>query len=262
MNDRSPDSARTSELAALLAGAWRSGRPLAFDAAVAAAPDGEATAYAVQDAVAAALGWFPRGRPGAWKMGAPTRDDAPTAAPIPDAAVIAAPARLTDPAHTLIGIEIELALRLARPLPAGASRAEAAAAVGEVLAAIEVCDVRAERWAELPPLFRLADQQMNRWLILGTGVAGPWSDAFATAGVRLAVNGVERIRRIGGHPLEDPLFLLPWLASHAAARGAGLAAGDLITTGTWTGLVEARPGDRIHAAFAGIGEVSMEAAAR
>lgn len=248
-----------SVLSNALVEAWRSGQPLNAEAATHLAPPDEAAAYRVQREVADALGWFPSGRPRAWKMGAATRDAEPTAAPVADAALLASPAQLpATSAHTLIGVEVELAVRLARPLGAGASAADARAAVGEVLVAIEICDVRARDWPMLPPLFRLADQQMNRWLILGDGVEGPWRDEFATREVTLEVNGVETVRCRGGHPLEDPLFLLPWLAGHVAAEYPdGLQAGDVVTTGTWTGLVAAKPGDRVRASFDGIGAVEV-----
>ncbi len=249
-----------SVLSTALVDAWRSGQPLNAEAATHLAPPDEAAAYRVQREVADALGWYATGRPRAWKMGAASRDATPTASPIPDPALVDSPAHLpATSAHTLIGVEVELAVRLGRPLPPGASADEARLAVAEVLAAIEICDVRAHDWRALPPLFRLADQQMNRWLILGSGVTGPWRDEFAAREVRLEINGTETVRRHGGHPLAEPLFLLPWLAGHAAREYPdGLRAGDVITTGTWTGLYEAKPGDRVHASFAGLGSVEVE----
>jgi 2-keto-4-pentenoate hydratase len=44
---------------------------------------------------------------------------------------------------------------------------------------------------------------------------------------------------------------------HAARRGQGLHAGDVITTGAWTGLEIARPGDEVIAKFPGIGEARL-----
>ena len=249
-----------SVLSTALVEAWRSGQPLNAEAATHLAPPDEPAAYRVQREVGGALGWYTTGRPRAWKMGAASRDAVPTGAPIPDPALLDSPAHLAaTSAHTLIGVEVELAVRLAQPLRADASADEARAAVAEVLAAIEICDVRAHDWASLPPLFRLADQQMNRWLILGSGVGGPWRDDFTSCEVRLEINGVETLRRRGGHPLGEPLYVLPWLAAHAAGEyPGGLQAGDVITTGTWTGLYEAKPGDRVRASFAGIGSVDVE----
>ncbi len=250
-------------LSAALVEAWRSGKALDADTAIRLAPRDDATAYSVQRQVAHSLGWFPSGRPRAWKMGAPSLGAQPTAAGIADQLIVRgtpeSPFRLSlSSVHTLIGVEVELTIKLAHDLGAHASFAEASAAVGEVYAAIEVCDVRAEAWKSLPPLFRLADQQMNRWLILGTSTVTPWQQDYAQREVVLDINDHQAARHNGGHPLDEPLHLLPWLANHVASQyEGGLQAGDLITTGTWTGLYEAKAGDRIHASFGGIGEVAL-----
>jgi 2-keto-4-pentenoate hydratase len=47
---------------------------------------------------------------------------------------------------------------------------------------------------------------------------------------------------------------------HAAQRGHGLRAGDVVTTGAWTGLVEAKAGDTVTAKFPGIGEATVRIA--
>ena len=39
-------------------------------------------------------------------------------------------------------------------------------------------------------------------------------------------------------------------------RGLGLHAGDVVTTGAWTGLEIAKPGDEVTARFPGIGEAT------
>ncbi|CAN0428271.1 unnamed protein product [Ectocarpus sp. 12 AP-2014] len=80
------------------------------------------------------MNWWAEGRPRAWKLGiGPV-----TAAPIPDQCLMASPTRLskTD-CFSLFGIEVELAVRLKRPLYSGCRRSEAALAIGETLAAIE-----------------------------------------------------------------------------------------------------------------------------
>lgn len=253
-----PAGARSVELTERLIEAWRSGRPLAAHRAAHLAPPDDDEAIAVQDAVGTALGWFPDGQPRAWKIASVP----PTAAPVPDAFVLDGPQKLKrGEFHTLIGIEVELVLQLARPLPAGSDEHAAAEAIGGVFAAIEIFDVRAEDWRALPRTFLLADQQMHGRLILGSGVHDGWRPEFADTEVCLRVNGNETLRRHGGHALGSPLAILPWLANHVSARSEGLRAGDLIASGTWTGLYEAKPGESIHARFAGIGEVSVDIAA-
>lgn len=249
---------RSAELAARLADAWRETRALSALEATRLAPPDDDTACAIQDAVGAALGWFPAGRARAWKIASIP----PTAAPVPDAFILDAPQRLRPgDFHTLIGIEVELVLRLGRTLPAGADEVQAAAAIDGVFAAIEVFDVRAADWNALPRTFLLADHQMHGRLLLGTGIDGGWRESLADTEVVLTVNGRETLRRHGGHALGTPVAILPWLAGHVAARGGELRAGDLIASGTWTGLHVAQPGERIEAGFEGIGRVAVEVAA-
>ena len=62
------------------------------------------------------------------------------------------------------------------------------------------------------------------------------------------------MRRTGGHPTKDPL--LPAVALVNDLRGeAGVAAGQIVTTGTYTGLNHARRGQRVVATFHGVGAV-------
>ena len=54
------------------------------------------------------------------------------------------------------------------------------------------------------------------------------------------------------------MSLLPWFVRHVEARGARVQAGDLVTLGTWTGLLFAAPGERIDAQFDGVGAARVE----
>lgn len=241
-------------LAQRLVSAWQSGVPLSAEQAIALAPGDERQAYAVQRQVADALGWFPTGRARAWKIASRP----PAAAPVPEAFIQTSPTHF-DPAdaHTVMGIEVELALELAHKLNAGCSLDEAASAIGRITAAIELFDVRAHDWARLPPNFLLADHQMHGRLIMGSGIDGPWKDDYADAKVSLFANGQCLQSGRGGHPLGSPVEILPWLAGHVETHGDGLKAGDLIASGTWTRLYFTRPGEHIKACFDGIGEVEL-----
>ena len=51
--------------------------------------------------------------------------------------------------------------------------------------------------------------------------------------------------------------LLPFLANEGAARTGGLKRGQWITTGSWTGLIQAMSGSDIHATFSTAGRVDL-----
>ncbi len=241
-------------LAKHLISAWQSGIPLTAAEAAALAPGDEATAYAVQQQVADALGWFPEGRARAWKIASKPR----VAAPIPNTFIMTSPAEFNPiHSHTVIGIEVELALLLVQDLPADCSPDVATAAIGQVLAAIELFDVRAENWQTLPANFLLADSQMHGRLVLGSGIDGPWQADFGNAQVDLFVDGRSLQSGRCCHPLGSPTAILPWLAGHVSRYSDGLKAGDIVASGAWNSLYFTRPGEHLTACFEGIGEVQL-----
>lgn len=232
---------------------WRTGQRQPLSGL--ALPD-TAAAYAVQRKVSEALGWFAGIRPTAWKLGG-----APggliSAAAVPAAAIHASGCCVPPAYVTALGIEGELVIRLGRDLSDTPDLAEIRAAIDTWVAAIELCDTRLEDGASADPLLRLADQQLNSALILGDAVQlldlPDWSQQTAM----LRVDGQEVVNANGSHPFLDPLSSLPWLARHAAAQGTPLRAGDLIATGSWTGIYWANPGQTITFSLTGVGEVRL-----
>ncbi len=221
-------------------------------------PASDAEACAVQDAVAAALRWFDVDRAFAWKVGAANRDATPSAAPLPPRCVRTSPATFAAGSFRTIGIEGEIAFLLrSAPSPEAIARDPAAldAAIGELRVTIEIVEPRYADVDAAGPTLRLADQGLHGALVIGSGV--PWREVdwhSLVAQVNCDGKLVKETR--GGHPLGDLRFLLAWLAGHAAARGRPLMAGDVVTAGTWTGLVEAAPGQTVDVEFPGIGKAT------
>ncbi|NVK40932.1 MAG: fumarylacetoacetate hydrolase family protein [Oceanospirillaceae bacterium] len=214
-------------------------------------------AYAIQDRVAGELS---SGRVRAWKTGAPNPETTPYGAPIFDQAVLESPALIAAEQLHMIGVEVELCYRLGRDLPARDepySDEEVAAAIAGVQVAVEVVDTRLRQWQECAELWKLADNQINAALVMGSGT-DDWRglDPSRLTG-QLVVNGVLQVEGRGCHSVGDPFRLLPWMANHLTGRNGGLKQGDLVTTGTWTGMVFVRPGDEIVGRFPGIGEARV-----
>ena len=76
----------------------------------------------------------------------------------------------------------------------------------------------------------------------------------------LEIDGEEIVRKSGGHASGDPLLPAVDFANDRRRQG-GLPAGVIVTTGTYTGLTRAKPGQRVTARFTGFGaaEVLFEA---
>jgi 2-keto-4-pentenoate hydratase len=220
-------------------------------------PRSDADAYAVQQAVADACGWFASSRPRAWKLGAASRDAIPNAAPLPPRHVVRSPAIFAAGTFNRILIEGEVAFRLRAPIDDVAADSPAlAAAISEWLVTIEIVDPRYANFDDASPTLRLADQGMHGALVIGSGVPFPAGPDWSSLVARVRRDGELIKETRGGHPLGNLLFLLPWLARHAAERGAPLGEDDVISAGTWTGVVEASPGQTIDVEFPAIGRAS------
>ena len=219
-------------------------------------PQSDAQAYAVQQAVADALGWFAAPGPRAWKVGAASRDAVPNAAPLPPSMIRESPATFATQTFNRILIEGEIAFRLRVPLEGAMDAARVAAAIDGWCVTIEIVDPRYTDMDAAAPLLRLADQGLHGALVVGTGGSLPPNVAWKSLVARVRRNGEVVRETHGGHPLGDPLFMLPWLARHAAQRGMPFAAGDVVTAGTWTGVLEAFPGETIEIEFPDVGRAS------
>ncbi|TXL72715.1 2-keto-4-pentenoate hydratase [Vineibacter terrae] len=224
------------------------------------APPGPAPAdtdavYAIQDKVAAALGPVE-----GWKVGAPSPTAMPTCAPLLAGHVALAPASFAAGSMHMLGVEAEVAFRFARDLPAAATAPDADAvldAVGSAHVVIEVVDTRLANWKSLDPLWPLADNAMNKALVVGPAFAGWRGLDYDRQPVRLTVDGKAVVDRAGGNSGGSPLRLLTWLAGHVVTRRGGLRAGQVVTTGSWVGLQFVSPGATVVAAFAGLGETQV-----
>jgi len=156
----------------------------------------------------------------------------------------------------MLGIEAEIAFRFDRALPSREreyGREEIAAAV-TAFPAIEIVDTRFRDYAATPILERTADFMSN-----GGFVAGPLRDDWrsfdlAKLEVRLTIDGVERVRRVGGHPTGDPL--IPAIALVNVLRAStGVTEGAVATTGSYTGLEYAGRDSTVEVAFTGFREI-------
>jgi 2-keto-4-pentenoate hydratase len=217
----------------------------------------EEEAYRVQDEVFAEL--WPGARPVGWKAGGPSDQVEPTAAPIPPERLLRSPASVSGATMQMIGVEAEVAFRLAKDLPPRSrpySEKSIAAAIGEVIVAIELCDTRLAGWKDTSGLWKLADFQNNSALVAGSGTRDWAKIDFLKQEMEFRI-GSRVAKAKGAHSFGNPFRLLPWLVKHVAKRGLGLHAGDVITTGAWTGLEIAKVGDEVTAVFPGIGEAKV-----
>ncbi|MDW8316137.1 MAG: fumarylacetoacetate hydrolase family protein [Rhodovarius sp.] len=204
------------------------------------APADVAAGYALQRELAEALGEWP---PAGFKIGATARRmqdylglAEPAAAFVPAASCNPSPHVAAFADFLAPGVECEIAVRLAADLPPGpCDPARAGAAVGQVMAAIEIVERRYGDLQELGTPTLIADQVFHASGVLGPPVAELQGLDLAGLRGRILVDGLPQGEGRGADLLGHPLAALAWLAaSPAAAVFGGLRAGQVVWLGSVT----------------------------
>jgi 2-keto-4-pentenoate hydratase len=220
-----------------------------------------AAAYAAQAQSARELGWFGDGAPRYWKSGGASRAAVITHAPLPPDGVWASPAHATPWPFTPLGIEAEVALRLREPVDAVRAASLDPAGARDLIDAMAVSiEIVASRWVEgtqAPALAQLADLLSHGALVLGAWVDFDAARDWSTQVCRVHIGPQQELVFRGTHPMADPAFVLPAWLRHATRDGTVLAAGSVVTTGSWCGLLPAQVGEDIAVAFDGIGQALL-----
>jgi 2-keto-4-pentenoate hydratase len=155
-----------------------------------------------------------------------------------------------------VGVECEIAVRLARDLPpaqAPFTEAGVTDAIGAYLPAIEIVDDRYEKWETLGAPTLVADDFFAAGCVLGAPVAAA-PDLLAVTG-RALINGEEAGRGTGADVLGHPHHALAWLANHLAGEGKGLHAGQIVLTGSLVKTAWLAAGDHVVMELDGLGRV-------
>jgi 2-keto-4-pentenoate hydratase len=69
---------------------------------------------------------------------------------------------------------------------------------------------------------------------------------------------VVQVERRGGNPAGEALSSLTRIANHLHAFGLHLEEGQVVTTGSWTGLLWVEGGQRVVGGFDELGEVVVD----
>lgn len=158
-----------------------------------------------------------------------------------------------------LGIEFELAVRIARDVDAGAvpeTIAETAAIVEAICPAVELVEDRDADYSKgLDALSLVADNSWNGGIVLGdfrTDFPEP-GDIAAT----VALNGETIDRGNSRDALGHPYAPVAWLAKHLAGRGQNLRQGDVIMTGSIVPTRFPKAGERYRLTLDGVGSVDI-----
>jgi 2-keto-4-pentenoate hydratase len=159
-----------------------------------------------------------------------------------------------------VGIECEIAVRLARDVEPSADPYVAdsiADAVECYFPAIEIVDDRYVEWQTLGAPTLIADDFFASSIVLGKPVAASQMPDLRTMPGIALVNGKEVGRGTGADLMGSPLNALAWLANHMSAQGRSLRAGQTVMTGSIVQTVWMSVNDHVEVEFSGLGRAEV-----
>lgn len=160
-------------------------------------------------------------------------------------------------------VEAEIAFGMAAPLAGAAvTRAEVLAATGWVAPGLEILDTRILRADPATGRARIitdtvSDNAANAGLVLGTQRHAPEAFDLRRVGAIVKRDGVVEETGLGAGVLDDPVTGILWLVHRLARYGQGIAAGEVLLSGSFIRPVEAPRGSRFEADFGAFGHVSL-----
>ena len=157
-----------------------------------------------------------------------------------------------------VGVECEIAVRLARDLASSEAPFTAdtvAHAVDAYLPAIEIVDDRYQEWQTLGAPTLVADDFFAAGCVLGKPVTRSAAPDLPGVIGRALINSVEAGQGTGADVLGHPHNALAWLANHLAATGKHLRAGEIVLTGSLVKTLWLNAGDKVEMELQGLGTV-------
>jgi len=161
----------------------------------------------------------------------------------------------------LLGMESEIGFRFLEDVPPRDTPYTYDEIAARVIAfpAIEIVATRYADYKGTPVIERTADCMSNGAYVVGADRADWRSFDLVNIGVTLTFGDDVIVQRNGGHTTGDPLLPAVDMANVLRAT-TGVRAGQLMTTGTYTGLHFATPGRRIRAVFENFGAAEVDIA--
>lgn len=256
------DTTSQRELARLLAGLRRDRRQQSGLAASLVPPD-KATAYRIAGLVADELGWPVLG----WKIAAmkgemqrALRTDSPIYGRtyfLRETPATFLHASLASPIP-----EVEYQARLGADLPPREKTytvEEVTEAVVSLHPGVELAECRFVHDQAFPPLPAiLADGAGSGTIVYGPPIDDWRQRDIADQEVTLSANGRVRRKGTAAAALDHPMVPLTWLANELSRTGVGLKAGQMVSTGTLTGMLAPKAGEAYLADFGPFGSVMLD----
>lgn len=169
--------------------------------------------------------------------------------------------RIELPATHLRIIEAEVIFEMGADLPPDRgpyTEDRVAASVRCAYAGLELCDARLADRDDTPLTHLVADNSNADLVIVGDPLENWDAATLASLPVKLEVRGKPPVHGSTGNVLGQPLRSVTWLANWLARHGEGLTSGQLIASGSCTGMTRIGTDDLVVATFGDRAQVRVE----
>lgn len=154
-------------------------------------------------------------------------------------------------------VEPEFGFRLKHTLQGpGVTLEQAAAAIGEVYAAIEIIDSRIADW-DIKLVDTVADNASCGAIVVGARPLPVAVEDLARVQCTLRIDGEARETGTGDAVMGNPVAPLAWLANVLGEQGVALEAGQLVLPGSFTKALPVRAGESATADFGDLGSLTI-----
>lgn len=163
----------------------------------------------------------------------------------------------------LLGIECEFGFLMGRDFPKSGEILDTAAlrsAIVECFVSVEIVGRRVVAEVPLNEVSAIADYAVNVAVVRGGPIPGWERQDLAVMPVRAVLDGATVASGTGAMVLGHPLNALLWLAKALSKRGNHLKSGEIILTGTCTGITKVAPGQLFAGYFADLPPVQLRLA--
>ncbi len=171
------------------------------------------------------------------------------------------PAKIALPENHLRIVEAEVIFEIGRDLPAGYapfSEQRVRASLSRAFAGIELCNTRFDTSVEPSLACVVADNGNADLIVVGDALTEGDLDSLGNLSVTLRRRGKPDIHGSTQKVLGNPLRALTWLANWLARRGESLKRGQLISSGSCTGMTEVAADEVVVASFGSGAQARVE----
>ncbi|MFN4277935.1 MAG: hypothetical protein ACK4FJ_16700 [Ferrovibrio sp.] len=210
--------------------------------------------WAIQSGAMAALGPV-----GGWKVGRWDADAPLIYAPIRKAMIRPSPSAWLPAECRLRGLELEVGFHIDATPPAtnDPDFLRKLAASVTSMPVFEVVDSRLADPQGTTPLWRLADFQLNAGLVYGEPAKPGWQPGdFDHPHVQLTANGTDEYNGPATLNTRTPFIMLADLVRECGDHCGGVQPGQIVTTGSFTGLRFFAKGTKLTGRIAGLAPIS------